>query len=192
MAMRTNLLLESPSDVILMTRLLDDESRMFDLRFKDTGWGTYRYASARTLLADRGQPVALVINVHTTYPSLITEQRLTSEDLVGPMSRRTSFCLLMAVPSLQALLFTRPNLIARAFGDGADDGGHLLELGRLSPQYAYKRLDPGGDEDATFLKLFQALDDDDIAALRQESPVRELIAFVTEVGSPAVAASSVP
>jgi len=188
--MRTNVLVESPSDVMLMTRLLDAESQTFDVRFKDTGWGTYRYASAQTLLIDRRQPVALVINTQTTHPGLVTDQRLLAEDLIGPSVRSKSFRQLIAEPSLQALFFTRPGLIARAFGDGADEGGHILELGRLSHQYAYKRLDPGGTEESTFLKLFQALDEDDIAALRQESPIRELIAFVTEVGSPVASASA--
>jgi hypothetical protein len=188
--MRTNVLVESPSDVKLMTRLLDAEVQTFDVRFTDTGWGSYRYSAARTLLLMRRQPVALVINAQTTYPDLVDEQRMLAEDLMGSSARSKSFRQFVAKPSLQALFFTRPALIARAFGEGADEGGHILELGRLSPQYAYTRLDPGGTEEATFLKLFDALDDDDTAALRQESPIPELIAFVTEVGSPATTVQS--
>ncbi len=68
----------------------------------------------------------------------------------------------------------------------------MQELGRLSPQEAYKRLDPGSPEGAGFSKLLQALDDDDVAALREESPIRELIAFLAEVGSPAAPLPSAP
>ena len=112
--------------------------------------------------------------------------------MIGATGQRAPFLLLVAVPALESLLFTRPGLVARVFGEGADDGGHVLEIGRLSPREAYTRLDPHGLEDAAFDKMLESLDDDDVAALREESPVRELIAFVTEVGSPAGTAPSLP
>ncbi len=126
-------------------------------------------------------------------PTRPTVSETSPEEVIGEAaSRAAPFHLLLAVPALQSLLFTRPALIARAFGEGADPYGHIADIGRLIPREAYKRLDPTQSEESTFLKLFQALDDDDIAALRQESPVRELIAFVTEVGSPVASASPVP
>ena len=187
--MRVNLVLKSKLDAMLLAHLLEVEARSIDLRIDATGPRSLFYSSARTLLGVMGQPVALVINAETADPDSIAEQRQTAEEVIGHTAGRAPFCLLMAEPSLQSLFFTRAALISRAFGEGADDGGHVLELGRLSAQYAYKRLDPGGSEEATFLKLLQALDDDDVAALREESPVRELIAFVNEVGSPAAATS---
>jgi DNA-binding MarR family transcriptional regulator len=182
--MRTHILLESLFDMRLVKRLLEHEGRSIDLHFKMGSPSSSLYSSARTLLAVVGEPVALVLDAETTSPSAVSRQRQAVEEVIGSTAKRSPFRLLMAVPSLEALLFTRPALLVRAFGDRADDGGRSQELGRLSPRDAYARLDPGGPEGAGFSKLLQALDDEDVAALREESPIRELIAFLAEVGQP--------
>ena len=150
------------------------------------------YSRVSTRLAVLGEPVAPVLDAGSTDPDAVTRRRVSAEEVIGHAAARAPFRLLMAVPFLESLLFTRANLLVRAFGDRANDGGRSQELGRLSPRDAYKRLDPNGADGAACSKLLQALDDDDVAALREESPVRELIAFVTEVGSPAVVLPSVP
>jgi hypothetical protein len=183
--MKIHVLLESLLNMRLVKRLLEQEGRSIDLNFKVRSPSSSLYSSARTLLAVVGEPVALVLDAETTSPSAVSKQRQTVEEVIGPTAKISPFRLLMAVPSLESLLFTRPALLARAFGDRANDGGRAQELGRLSPPEAYKRLDPGSPEGAGFAKLLQALDDDDVAALREESPIRELIDFLAEVGQPA-------
>jgi hypothetical protein len=190
--MMTNVVLERDSDGMLMAKLLAVESQSIDLRIIASGPMSSAYSSARTLLAVLGEPVALVLNAETTYPEAVARHRQTAEEVIGATAKRSPFCLLMAVPSLESLLFTRPALLARAFGDRADDGGRAQELGRLSPREAYKRLDPGSPEGAGFSKLLQEMDDEDVAAIREESPIRELIAFLAEVGSPAAPVPSIP
>jgi hypothetical protein len=190
--MRTSALFESYFDMKLMRRLLDHETRSIDLRFEFISPMSTLYSSASTRLAVLGQPVALVLDAGSTEPASVTRRRQLAEEVIGDATIRAPFRLLLAVPSLESLLFTRADLLVRAFGELANDGGRSQELGRLSPRDAYKRLDPNGVDGAAFGKLLQALDDDDVAALREESPVRELIAFVIEVGSPAVSLPSVP
>jgi hypothetical protein len=191
--MRTTVILESYFNVKLTRRLLDDEAQSIDIEFTVRSPMSTLYSSARTHLAVLSEPVALVLDAGSNDPAAVTRRRQSAEEVIGDAAARAPFLLLLAVPYLQSLLFMRPALMTRAFGDRANDGGRSQELGRLSPRDAYKRLvDPGVPEEFSFLTFFQALDDDDIAALRQESPVRELIAFVTEVGSPVASATASP
>ena len=68
--------------------------------------------------------------------------------------------------------------------------GRIADIGRLIPREAYKRLDPTQSETSVATRLIAALDDEDVTTLREDSLVRELIAFVTEVGSPVASASA--
>jgi hypothetical protein len=150
------------------------------------------YSTARTLLAVRHEPVALVLDAGATDPDTVSERRQSIEEVIGETASRAQFLPLVAVPALQSLLFTRPALIARVFGEGADQYGHIADIGRLIPREAYKRLDPAQSETSVATRLIEALDDEDVATLREDSLVRELIAFVTEVGSPVASASAAP
>jgi hypothetical protein len=218
--MRTNVVLRSRSDAMLMAYLLSAELRSLDLDFLSgdpassnessartplpIGEGlevnvqwlgrplSSVYSTARTLLAVRGEPVALVLDAGSTEPDMVSRQRQGVEEVIGEAAMRAPFGLFLAIPALQSLLFTRPALLVRSFGEGADQGGRVLDIGRLSPREAYKRLDPDAPEGITFGKLIDQLGVEDIAALREESPVRELIAFLAEVGSSVASASPVP
>ncbi len=215
--MTINVLLSSRLDALLMATLLSPEFPSINFRFLagdplsptnssacsplsigdgrevDVQWlgraMSSIYSTARTLLAVRQEPVALVLDASATDPPTVSERRQAIQEVIGEAASRAPFHLLLAVPALQSLLFTRPVLIARAFGEGADDDGRISDIGRLSPREAYKRLGPVGSELSTAAKLMAALGAEDIAALRQESPIRELVAFLTEVGSPVATAS---
>jgi hypothetical protein len=140
------------------------------------------YSTARTLLAVRHEPVALVLDAGATDPDTVSERRQSIEEVIGETASRAQFLPLVAVPAL----------IARVFGEGADQYGHIADIGRLIPREAYKRLDPAQSETSVATRLIEALDDEDVATLREDSLVRELIAFVTEVGSPVASASAAP
>jgi len=148
------------------------------------------YSAARTLLAVHQEPVALVLDAGGTDPSIVSERRQAIQEVIGEAALRAPFHLLLAVPALQSLLFTRPALIVRAFGEGADEGGRVTEIGLLSPLAAYKKHKPVEPEASTAAQLIACLDADDIAEIRQEPPIREFIDFVTKFGSPVATAAS--
>ena len=93
------------------------------------------------------------------------------------MSSSAPFRVLVAVPALEALLFVRPDPIARAYGAAAVDE-QLLELGRMNPREALKRLDPTGQWWVASLNLVRNLDDGDIAELRSMPPIQDLLDFL--------------
>jgi hypothetical protein len=82
------------------------------------------------------------------------------------------------VPAVDALLFRRPDAVARAYGPVSPS---LLELGRISPRDAFPKLDPNVSTEQGALTIINELDDTDAAALRAESPVRELLEFHGEL-----------
>jgi hypothetical protein len=81
----------------------------------------------------------------------------------------------VAVPKLEALLFRCPDAIQRAYGSIPPG---LLERGQTSPSTALSELD---DAAQAYMNIADALDDNDVTALRSEPPVRELLAFVDEL-----------
>jgi hypothetical protein len=58
-----------------------------------------------------------------------------------------------------------------------------MEIGRISPRDALKRLAPDGSEYHASCRLIQVLDDGDVAALRELSPIRGLLDFLEELRS---------
>src|SRR5436190_1118602 len=83
-----------------------------------------------------------------------------------------------AVPALEALLLRRPDAVARAYGQVSPS---RLELGLISPRDAYPKLDPNVSIEQVALTIINELDDADVAALRAESPVLELLEFLGEL-----------
>ena len=81
---------------------------------------------------------------------------------MGDVASSAPLRVLVAVPALEALLFLRPDPVARAFGEAASDE-HMLELGRLNPREALKRLDPGGHWWTASLNLVRTLNGGDIS-----------------------------
>jgi hypothetical protein len=116
-------------------------------------------------------------------------RRLTAEEVVGDAAGSAPLRVLVAVPALEALLFLRPGLVARAFGAAAGDE-HVLGLGRLNPREALKRLDPRGDRWTASWNLVSSLDDEDIAELRSTPPIRELLEFLGDLQRSEVAATT--
>jgi len=108
---------------------------------------------------------------------------------VGDVASSAPLCVLVAGPALEALLFLRPGPVARAFGAVASNE-QMLELGRLNPREALKRLDPGGQWSTASLNLVNSLDDEDIAELRSTPPIHELLEFIRDLQRTEVAANT--
>jgi hypothetical protein len=108
---------------------------------------------------------------------------------VGDVASSAPLRVLVAVPALEALLFLRPDPVARAFGEAAGDE-HMLELGRLNPREALKRLDPGGQWWTASLNLVRTLNDGNIAELRSKPPIHELLELLRDLHYSEIAAST--
>ena len=122
-------LAESNTAALLLSKTLREEQAAGLIEIRTAGPPSSLYAAARTLLAVRFEPVALVLDAGSTDPEAGRQQRRAAEEVVGEASEAAPLRILVAVPALESLLFLRPAAVERAFGPVAED---LLELGRLS------------------------------------------------------------
>jgi hypothetical protein len=186
--MTTHVLVESNQSAIMLAKLLSVEQNAGLIEIRATEPLSSLYSAARTLLAVRGEPVALLLDADSTVPEAVARRQLGAEEVVGEAGSSAPVRVLVAVPALDAMLFTRRGPVARVFGAAFSDES-ALELGRLNPREALKRLDPGGHWWTASLRLVDALDDEDIAELRSMSPIHELIDFVRDIHCTEVAAN---
>jgi hypothetical protein len=184
--MTLHALVESNTAAIFLLKTLREEQANGSVEIRASGPSSSLYAAARTLLAVRSEPVALVLDANSTDPEAEGRRRQTAEEVVGEAAGAAPLRVLVAVPALEALLFLRPAAVERAFGPVAED---LLELGRLSPRDALKKLDPNGSEYHASYRLVTVLDDEDVASLREVSPIRELLEFLDELRCDGVVAA---
>ena len=121
---------------------------------------------------------AVVLDADSTVPRAVISRQQGAEEVIGEAVWAAPSRILVAVPSLEALLFRRPDAVARAFGPVSEI---VVRLGRISPHDAYEELGKGTSGPQAAFEIIQALDDDDVAALRAESPIRELVEFLVEL-----------
>jgi hypothetical protein len=171
-------LVESEASAELLGRLLGSERDAGLLRLQSSPVLSSLYASAKTLIVVRQQPVALVLDAKSTEPSMADRAWEDAAEVVGDPGRTSLLCLLVAVPAIEALLFRCPDAVRRVFPEATDD---LMAIGRVSPRDALVRL--GGsvaERHQASVAVIDALNAENLAALRLESPVRELLEFVAQ------------
>lgn len=181
-------LVESNTAAMLLLMTLQEEQAAGLVEIRTAGPASSLYAAARTLLAVRCEPVALLLDADSTDPEAERRRRQVAEEVLGEATGAAPLRILVAVPTLESLLFLRPAAVERAFGPVAED---VLELGRLSPRDALKKLDPNGSEYHASLSLIRALDDADVTALRHVPPIRELREFLEELQRDMVIAGTI-
>src|SRR5438270_13642053 len=114
--MMLHILLETNRAELLLVKLLQAERQAGSVTIRSDAIQTSLYASARTLLIVRREPVAVVLDAESTYPTVADRQRQAAEEVIGEAAWRAPLRILVAVPALEALLFRRPDAVARAYG----------------------------------------------------------------------------
>jgi hypothetical protein len=183
------ILVESKPAEVLLIKLLQEELQAGSVNLQSFKEPSSLYGGARALLVMRHKAVAVVLDADSTYPVAAARRRQSAEEVIGEAAWAAPLRILLAVPTMEALLFRRPDAVARAYGPVSES---LLELGRISPRNALEKLDPDLARHKASFKIIQELDTADIAALRNEPPVRELLEFLGELRpDSAVAAATV-
>jgi hypothetical protein len=176
-------LTESNSNQTLLLKLLQREHDAGWIKFWYSALPSSLYGSARTVLGVWKKPAALVLDADSTNPRAADRCRLDAEEVIGEAAGMAPLRVLVAVPALEALLFRRPDAVARAYGQIPPG---LLELGQISPRDALAKLDQNVSLHQVALNLIKELNDSDIDALRDESPIRDLLEFLGELQRDAV------
>ncbi len=173
-----HVLVDSNTGEVLLARLLHAEQQAGSIRIRSFTIRSSLYGSARTLLMLRKEPVAVVVDADSSRPGVADRRRQDTGEVIGEAAYAAPLLILVAVPAMEALVFRRPDAVARAYGPVSQD---LIELGLVSPWTALEKLDRTVSSDQVSLNIVKELDDADVMALRAESPVRELLEFLGEL-----------
>jgi len=172
---------------VLLARLLKPEIGDGQINLRVSRQTSALYASAKTLVAIKNEPVALVLNADSTEPAMADRVRDDAAEVIGEFAAAASLRILVAVPSIESLLFHCPEAVWRAFSPTSP---YLIDLGLISPGDALRKLQGATDRHDAALQIIAKLNDDDITALRRASPVRDILEFLEEVRSGKTLAST--
>jgi hypothetical protein len=176
--MMLNILVESNISAILLLKLMDPELQAGLVEFRCAYPSSSLYSAAKTLRQFRREPVAIVLDAGSTEPKMADHIRDEAAEVIGE-STAAPLRILVAVPSLDSLAFRRPDAVRRAYANATSE---MIDLGLVSPGDALLRLSPIADYHQSLLEIISNLNSSDIAALRLESPVRELLEFLAGLG----------
>ncbi len=173
-----HVLVESNSSAMLLATLIEHEQLAGLVEVRCSYPTSSLHSAAKTLLQIRYEPVALVLDADSTEPKMAARVRDEAAEVIGESGAVASLRILVAVPALDALLFRRPAAIRRAYSDTTSDS---IELGLVSPGDALRKISGASSRHQASVAIIATLNADDIAALRNESPVRELLEFIDEL-----------
>src|SRR5437016_1395375 len=141
-----HILVESTTAEILLARFLQTEQQDGSIEIRAVAERSSLYGAAQAVLIMRREPVAVVLDSESTYPRVAARQRQGAEEVIGDAAWRAPLRILVAVPALEALLFRRPDAVARAYGPAPPQpvgAGPDRPPGRLS-EAGSERLDRAG------------------------------------------------
>jgi hypothetical protein len=176
--MSVSVLTESNFDGMLLATLLADERERDVMEIGVVIGLSSGYSFARTMLAVKRTPVAVVIDADSPEPEVASERRRDVEEVIGDAAGGVPFRVIVAVPELAILFFKRPQLLKRVYGKGVT--ALVTELGQVSPRRALQKLDLGLDYERLRFKILKAMDAEDIKALRATDLIEDLLSFLRE------------
>jgi hypothetical protein len=172
------ILTESTFAGFLISRILSDEEKS-DIEIRAVGGLSSIYSVARTFLASRRTPVVLVLDADSPEPAVASQRRQMAEEVVGDVASGVPYKVIVAVPEMEILLFRRPELLRRLFGEALTD--HVVELAQYSTRGALQKLAPGELYDALRRRILRAMTADDFRDLHQSDLIQELIGFLQSI-----------
>lgn len=174
--MNACILVEGNFDGMLLAMLIGAEQEKYEIEIRVAGGASAAFSYARTLLATKRTPVAILIDADSIEPEVAEARRQDAEEVIGESAAGVPFRVLVAVPELEVLFFERPDLLRRVFAGQVTD--HLLELGRLSPRRILERLAQGKSIHHVRVDVLREINTEDHQALRNTTLIRELLEFI--------------
>lgn len=123
--------------VTVLSRLLAAEVQL-GLRIVPASGKSAAQSLARSLVAARRRPVALVLDADTTDEASVRRQRLVARELLAMASPGVPTQVFMAVPTIEALFFADRQLLERLVGDHIPD--NQWAAGRFQPRETLQEM----------------------------------------------------
>jgi hypothetical protein len=160
------LITEGATDEVILKKLLPAKI-LTNVQFV-IGQGRYSAQSlARSILAARKMPVALVLDADTTQPEAIQEQYDFLHEALGQAAAGTPFGIFLAKPEIEILLLEVPQITHGV-------SKRELELAKLHPK-KFLHLFSGVD------KLLKQLDEQSLKIIRSHTLLVELSQFLSSI-----------
>ena len=160
------LITEGLSDEVILKKLLP--AQVVDNVQFVIGQGRYSAQSlARSILAARRMPVALVLDADTTQPESVQEQYDFLQEALGQAAAGTPFGVFLAKPEIEILLLEVPQIT-----NGVSQ--RELELAKFHPK-KFLHLFNGVDN------LLNQLNEKELETIRSHPLLVELVQFLSSV-----------
>jgi hypothetical protein len=131
---------------------------------------------ARSLLATRPSPVALVLDADSISPDFVRERSRGLHELLGSVSSGPESEVFLFVPEMEAIFFQAPSLLERVLGLTIPET--LAILAEARPKDALDRLFTQHQSIKTMPQLLVALTPGDFEELRRTKPIADLNEFL--------------
>jgi hypothetical protein len=138
--------------------------------------GSGAVSMARSLLATRQSPVALVLDADSISPDFVRERSRGLRELLRSVSSGPDSEVFLAVPELEGIFFQAPNLLERVLGLTIPET--LAILAEARPKDALDRLFAQHQSIKTVPELLSALTPCDDEELRATKPIANLNEFL--------------
>ena len=173
--MKTTVVVAGASAARLIRRVLNDPA----VRVEDTWERSSAMRRAGRLAGMEEEPVVLVLDTDSVEERPMVEDRLEIGGYLRGRSGGTPSKLVLAVPQVEAVLFSDRAGLERALGRKiADDDAFEA---RFRPRAVFQRLLGDGETEERALEVIDRLDDAALSRMAKHPIIREIVDFAAEV-----------
>lgn len=173
--MKAYIVTEGDLDRELLELLLPKELSE-DVTIVTAGGASGATSMARSLVALRRVPVALVVDANSISPDLVRERSLGLRELLQSVSVGTPAEVFLAVPEMEEIYFQVPHLLDRVLK--VDIPETLSIMAEARPKDALSRLLGSHETIKSVSQLLSALAPNDLEELRRVKPISDLEEFL--------------
>lgn len=170
---------EGPSDQAVLQAIWRFRLRSQEGLVISTAGGKSNASSlARSLLAKRHEPVALVLDADAVDEDIVGEQQSNFETSLGLAAEPGLWKVILFKPALEIAFFHDPCIMQRLLGYKL--APEELELARLAPKKMLAKLSRQTGQGASVMDLATRIDADTAALLLESPDLKELTEFVAD------------
>lgn len=176
--MRTYVLVEGPTDLAFLRRILPDDL-LDDVQFVNTNGKGGMASLARSLLVVRNSPVVVLTDADSFNTDAIEERRQSTEALIRAANAAIPVKVVTAVPEIEAWFFAVPEMLEKLLGQQIS--AEWLAIGQRDPKGVLERLAAATGKKWDVNQAISALSADDVEKIRAIPEVAELVSFLHEM-----------
>jgi hypothetical protein len=159
-----------------------------DVAIVTAGGASGATSMARSLIALRRVPVALVVDANSISPDFVRERSLGLRELLQSVTVGTPAEVFLAVPEMEEIFFQVPHLLGRVLK--VDIPETLAIMAEARPKDALSQLFDSHKSIKSMPQLLNALTSSDLEELRLANPISDLTKFLLHALSEVSAAAT--